>query len=131
RGDGVKDTGHRLQVAEVDEERERQSDDDEVWKHEGPPAGPGAPISAAQIGDIDADLDGERSRKRLADRDRLAHLAFGEPLAVIDKFALHLSHQRNRSAEAQKTEPQEVTYQFGDLPLCRRFRHVVPHRSKY
>jgi hypothetical protein len=63
----------------------------------------------------------------LADRDGLAHLLFCEPLAVVDKLALHLSHKRNRSAEAEKSEAQEVAHQFAEMPLRYRCRHVMSH----
>jgi len=62
---------------------------------------PGAPESAAQIADIDADLDRQRSGQRLADGDGLAHLLLGQPFALGDDFALHLADQRNGAAEAQ------------------------------
>ena len=74
RADAVEDRRHRLQVAEIDVERAERGDDHEVRQDEGPAAGPGAPEAAAQIGDVDADLDRERPRQRLADRDGLAHL---------------------------------------------------------
>ncbi len=50
-----------------------------------------------------------------ANRDGLAHLLLGEPFALVDKFALHLSHERNRPAEAEKSEAQEAAHQFADL----------------
>lgn len=70
------------------------------------------PETAAQIGDKDADLDRERSGQRLANGDGLAHLLFGEPLFVVDEFALHLANQCDRSAEAEKAQSQKVADQF-------------------
>src|SRR5882672_2878516 len=95
----IKDGGYRLQVAEIDVEGSQSGNDDKVRKDESPAAGPGAPEAAAEIRNIDANLYRERSGKRLADRDGLAHLLLRQPFALIDKLALHLSHKRNRSAE--------------------------------
>ena len=103
--DAVEDRGHRLKVAEIDVERAQRGDDDEVRQDEGPSAGPGAPEAAAQVGDIDPDLNRQRPRQRLADRDGLAHLLLGEPFAVVDEFALHLADQRHRTAKTQESQP--------------------------
>ena len=127
--DAVEDGGHRLQVAEIDVECAQRGHDDEVRQDEGPAAGPGAPEAAAQVGDVDADLNRERSGQRLADRDRLAHLLLGEPFAVVDQFAFHLADQRNRAAEAETAEPQEVAHQFADPAFwndCRRRHFQAP-----
>jgi hypothetical protein len=42
-------------------------------------------------------------------------------LAFDDQFALHLAHQRHWTSEAEKAEPEEITYQFTDMPVrnCR------------
>src|SRR5262249_44748153 len=69
---------------------------------------------AAQIGDVDADLDGERAGQRLADRDRLAHLFLGEPAFVGDELALHLADQRHRPAEAEEAEAEEIEDELRD-----------------
>ncbi len=50
RTDAIEDRGDRLEVAEIDIERAQRGNDDEVRQDEGPAAGPGAPKSAAQIG---------------------------------------------------------------------------------
>jgi hypothetical protein len=92
----------------MDIERAERGDDHEIGQDETPSAEPRAPEAAAQIGDVDADLDGERPRKRLADGDRLAHLVLAEPFAVVDQFALHLADQRHRTAETEEAEPQEI-----------------------
>ena len=128
--DAVEDGRHRLQVAEIDIECAQRGHDDEVRQDEGPASGPGAPESAAQVRDINAYLNGERSGQRLADRDRLAHLLFGEPLAVVDQLPFHLADQRDRTAEAEAAESQEVTDQFADPAFrndrCPRHRGPRP-----
>src|SRR6266576_3670691 len=123
----IEDGGYRLQVAEIDIESAQCGDDDKVRKDEGPSTGPGAPESAAKIRNIDADLNCERPGQRLADRDGLAHLLLREPFAVIDQFTFHLSHERNRAAEAEKSQAQEVPHQLADLATwdCCSCRHVT------
>src|SRR6266849_2508635 len=108
----IEDGGYRLQVAEIDIENAQCGDDDKVRKDESPATRPGSPKPATEIGNVDANLDRERSWKRLANRDRLTHLLLGEPFPVIDKLALHLAHERNRPAEAEKPEAQEVPHQL-------------------
>src|SRR5882724_2478482 len=129
----IEDGGYRLEVSEMDIESAERGHDGKVRKDEGPSTGPGAPKTAAEIGDVDADLDRQGSGKRLADRDGLAHLLFREPLAFDDQFALHLADQRHRAAEAEKAEPEEIAYQFTDISVWngRRCRHVVPRKLKY
>ena len=58
----------------------------------------------AQVGDVDADLDGKRTRQRLADRDGFAHLLLGQPAALGDQFALHLADERDRPAKAEQAQ---------------------------
>ena len=52
-------------------------------------------------------------------RDAIAHLGLGQPAFVLDKFPLHLAAERNRSAEANQAEPQEIADDVGDLPTAR------------
>ena len=110
--DAVEDGGDRLQVAEIDVKRAECGDDEEVRQDERPAAGPGAPEAASQVGDVDPDLDRQWPRQRLADRDRLAHLLFRQPLLVVDELSLHLADQRHRPAEAEAAEPEEIAHQL-------------------
>ena len=112
--DAVKDCRHRFEVAERDVERAERGDDDEVRQDEGPAARPRAPETRAQVGDVDPDLDRQRTGQRLADRDGLAHLLLGEPAAAADEFALHLCDKRHRASEADRPEAQEVAHDFAD-----------------
>jgi hypothetical protein len=73
RADAVEDGRHRLEITKVDVKRPQRGDDDEVREDEGPAPRPGAPKAAAQLGNVDPDLDGERPGQRLTDRNRLAH----------------------------------------------------------
>ncbi len=38
----------------------------------------------------------------------MSHFLAGEPLALADKFALHLADKRKRAAKAHEAETQEV-----------------------
>jgi hypothetical protein len=84
-----------------------------------PPAN--APQKPAQVGEVNADLDRERSWQRLADRDRLAHLVFRQPSAFVRQFAPHLTDQRDRAAKAKEAEAKKVTDDLDD-PIARSFR---------
>src|SRR5262249_49094888 len=97
--DTIEDTGDRFQIAEIDIESAQSGNDHEVRKDESPPTNPSTPKTAAQIRDINSDLNRERSGQRLADRNGFAHLLFGQPAALGNKFALHLPDQRHGSAE--------------------------------
>jgi hypothetical protein len=118
--DAVEDGGHRLEVAKVNVERAERSDDDKVRKDEGPTADPSAQ-PAAQVGDINPDLNGERSRQRLTDGDGLAHLLLAQPAALGDDFPLHLADQRDGPAEPQQAKAQKVKQQLRQpTVLCHR-----------
>ena len=106
--DAIEDAVHALQVAEMHKERAKRRHDQEIRQDEGPSACPGAPEAAAQIGDEDADLNGERPWQGLADGDRLAHLLARQPFPLADQFPFHLADKGDRAAEAHKAEAQEV-----------------------
>ena len=65
--------------------------------------------NTADVRDPDADLDRERAGERLAHRDGLAHLFLGQPAALGDELALHLTDEGDRAAETEQPEPQEVS----------------------
>src|SRR4029077_14405931 len=117
----IKDRRHWLQVAEIDVESPEPRHDHEVWQDEGPASRPRTPEAGAQVGDVDADLDGERPRQRLAYRDRLAHLLFSQPAALVCEFTSHLTDQRDRAAEAKQAKAEKVAHALHD-PVARSFR---------
>src|SRR5215467_166472 len=100
RADTVEDTSDRFQIAEIDIESAQSGDDNEIGKDESPAADPGAPKTAAQVRDINSDLNRERSRQRLADGNGFAHLLFGQPAALGNEFALHLADQRDGTTKS-------------------------------
>ena len=122
----IEDSRHRLQITEVHVERAQCGDDDEVRKDERPTSRPSAPETTAQIGHVDADLDRERPRKRLTDRDRFAHLFLAEPLTLGDKLALHLTDQRHRAAEAHETQAKKIGHQLRHPAVPNFRRHASP-----
>src|SRR5262249_2246321 len=99
---------HRPEIAEVDIKGPERRNDHEIRQDEGPSADPGSPKAAPQIGDIDADLDGERSRQRLTDGDRLAHLFLGRPAAVRNELPPHLAYERDGSPKAKQPQAKKV-----------------------
>src|SRR5262249_16563996 len=126
RADTVEDTGDRLQIAEIDIESAQSGNDHEVWKDESPAAYPGTPKTAAQVRNINSDLNRERSGQRLAYGNGFTHLVFGEPATLGNEFTLHLADQRNRTAEAQQSEPEKIQKQLGQRATfyCRLHCHV-------
>jgi hypothetical protein len=56
----------------------------------------------------------------LANRDRFAHLFFGQPTALIGQLAAHLTDQRNRAAEAEQAKAEKVPHDLND-PVARSF----------
>jgi hypothetical protein len=63
-----------------------------------------------------AEVDGELSRERpwgeLRERQALLEILLGDPAALLDEIPLHVADQRDGSAEAQASEPQEVDEQL-------------------
>src|ERR1700730_8919159 len=88
---------------------------DEIGKDEGPATSPRAPKADAQVGDVDADLDGEWSRERLTNRNGLPHLVLGQPFLVA--LSLHLADQRDGTAEPKEPQPQEIEHHRADAAL--------------
>src|SRR5262252_1465264 len=115
----------------MDVEGTERGDDHEVREDKGPASSPRTPESGTQVRDIDADLDGERSRQGLADRDRFAHLLLGQPFPLCDKLALHLTDQRYRSAEPEQAETQKINNDLAESAVrrCRRNGHPNLLRS--
>jgi len=118
---------NRLEIAEIDVERAERSHDDEIGENEGPAADPSSPKSAAQISDVDTDLDRQRSRHRLADRNRFTHLLLAKPAALGDDLALHLADQRHGTAESQQAQPEKIAEQLRPSSVC---YHRISSRSQ-
>src|SRR6516225_5189974 len=100
----------------MDIECAERCDDEEIGQDEGPAPGPRAPEAAAQIGDEDADLDRQRPGQRLADRNGVAPLISGQPLAFLYELLFHQADKRHRSAEPQRAEAQEIGDYLAERP---------------
>src|SRR6266700_5513990 len=112
RADTVEDTGDRLEIAKIYVKSTQTGNDHKVRKYESPTADPGAPETAAEITNIDSNLDSEGSGHRLTDGDGLAHLFFGQPAALSDDLSFHLANQRDGAAKSQQPETKKLTKQF-------------------
>jgi hypothetical protein len=112
RADTVEDTGDRLEITKIDVKSTQTGNDDKVRKYESPTADPGAPETAAEITNIDSNLDSERSGHRLTDCGGLAHLFFSQPAALSDDLSFHLADQRDGAAKSQQAETEKVDKQF-------------------
>src|SRR5215472_15030952 len=111
----------------MDVEGTERGDDHEVREDKGPASSPRTPESRTQIGDIDADLDGERSRQGLADCDRFAHLLLGQPFSLCNKLALHLADERDWTAEPEYAETQKINNDLADSAVRRCHRNDHPN----
>src|SRR5215470_10800676 len=130
RADTVEDTSDRFEIAKIDIESTQGGYDDKVRKDESPAAYPGTPKTAAQVRNINSDLNRERSGQRLAYSNGFTHLVFGEPAALGNEFSLHLTDQCNGTAEAQQAEPEKIQKQLGQRATfyCRLHCHRFPRR---
>ena len=98
--DTIENGNDRLKRAKMDVESPQGRHYQEVRKNKPPSAGPSSPEPCAQVGYKDADLNGKWPGERLTDRDHFAHLILGEPAALRDQLALHLTHEGYRSTKA-------------------------------
>jgi hypothetical protein len=73
--------------------------------------------ASAQVADVDGDLDGERSRERLAYCNGLPHLLLGQPFSFANKLSLYLADERDGTAEAEKPQPEEIGHHLADAAL--------------
>src|SRR5262249_30794544 len=62
----------------------------------------------AHPAEIDRELRRERTGSELRQRQALDVVLLGDPAALLDEIALHVAGQRDRPAEAERAEPQEV-----------------------
>jgi len=70
---------------------------------------PAAPtIAPAAVAEPHRQLRHERARHRLRDREALEVLLLRDPAAPLDQIALHVPGERDRAAEAESAQPQEV-----------------------
>ena len=88
----------------MDVKRAQCRDNQEIGQDECPPAGPGAPETAAQICNEDADLDRQGAGKGLRDRNRVPHLFLGQPAPLADQLLFHQPAERDRPAKAERAE---------------------------
>src|SRR5262245_30271006 len=126
RAQAVDNRRYELQIPVLEIESAQSGDDHKIWKNKRPAAGPCAPKACPQVGNIDADLDCEWTRQRLTNRDRFAHLVFAQPLAIRDKFALHLADQRDRPAKSEQSEAEKIEHHLSHVAFffCGDLCHV-------
>ena len=67
--------------------------------------------------DVDRKLGGERSGRKLREREPL-HVVFARyPASALDEVPLHVARQSNRAAKAERAQVQKVAH---ELPLAAR-----------
>ena len=80
---------------------------------------------------IDGELRREWTRHELGKRQTFLEIRFRDPLAVFDQIALHVAHERNRSAESDGAELGEIPNEIPERIarscyrefFCRRVLH--------
>src|SRR5262249_32498167 len=110
--DTVEDSRDRFEITKIDVETTQCGDNHKVWKDESPTAYPGAPKTAAQVRNIDSNLNREWPWQRLADRDGFTHLLFGQPATLGNEFTFHLPDQRDRTTKSQQPKSEKVAEQL-------------------
>src|SRR5207247_10103968 len=98
----------------------REHDDDERRQNERERRRGRAPKPAADVPEPHRELRRERTGQRLCCREALEVLLLRDPTASLDEVALHRRGERDRSAEAERTESQEVPRQVADADRVAR-----------
>ena len=63
---------------------------------------------AAHPAEVDRELRGERARRELREREALDVVLLRDPAPSLDEVALHVPGERDRPAEAERPQAQEV-----------------------
>jgi hypothetical protein len=95
----------------------------QIGKDEGPAASP-RPKAGAQVGDVDAHLNGERPRS--GDIPQWPPHLLLTASAVANKFSLHLADERHGTAEPKQPQAQEIKRHLANSALRNgsRYRHL-------
>src|SRR5439155_10298979 len=116
-------------VAEV-ERREREHHEerrqDEGDAHQRRPGHAGAHPS-----EVDRELRRERPRRELREGEPLDVVLPRDPAALVDEVALHVADERDRSAEAECAEAEEIAEQLTEAARRRRGRHRLGRRGRW
>jgi hypothetical protein len=62
----------------------------------------------AYVAKVHGELRGQWTRGKLGQRQAFSVLVLGDPPTPLDEVTTHVSHERNRAAEAQRAETQGV-----------------------
>src|SRR5206468_7640292 len=82
-----------------------------------------AKYSGSQVSQIDSKLSGHRTGGQLGERKTFEIILATHPTTPLDQFALHITHERYRSAETRGAEAEEVTTKPRQRDRNRRFFH--------
>ena len=112
-GDAVEDGLHPPQAAERHVERRQREHHQKRRQHKRQPDQRGAQDAVGEVADRDGELGCQGAGHDLGERQAELVLLVVDPAAALDQVALHVADKRDRPAEADRTQLQEIS---GQLP---------------
>ncbi len=109
--DPVEQSLHPRQAAEADVQLGQHEHHEKRGRYERDPCQRRTEHPAPYPSEVDRELSGERARGELRKGEALLVLLRADPAALLHEVLLHVPGERDRPAEAQGTEPQEVEQQ--------------------
>src|SRR5256884_84075 len=109
--DPVEQPLHPWQPAEADVQLGQHEHHEKRGRHERDPYQRSAEHPAPHPPEVDRELGRERARGELRKGKALLVLLRADPAALLHEVLLHVPGERDRPAEAQGTEPQEIEQQ--------------------
>src|SRR5213079_1388919 len=106
--DPVEQPLHPRQPAEADVQRGQHQHHEKRGRHERDPRQRRAEHPAPNPAEVDRELGRERARGELRKGEALLVLLRADPALLLHEVLLHVPGERDRPAEPQGTEPQEV-----------------------
>ena len=64
--------------------------------------------------EIDRQLRRERTRRQLCERKAFLVILLGDPATTLDEVSLHVAGKRDRTAEAESAQSQEVGHELAE-----------------
>jgi hypothetical protein len=108
RADAVERALHPPETAEAHVQRRQRQHHEERRQDERERDQRRAGHAGAHPAEVDGELRGERSGCELREGQAFFVVARRDPAAILDEVALHVAAQRDRAAEAERPEAQEV-----------------------
>src|SRR5947208_13992185 len=78
------------------------------------------PFASRAPSEVDRELRGERPRRELRKGQSFTVILLGNPLALLNEIAMHVTDQRDRAAETESAQAQRVQDELPHRILRRR-----------